>query len=101
MNPKSRHPAARLAGAVLLLGTACAISLCGCSEKKPEQVVKIVENDDPPAFPAVPAEAKSVLEEQIADSVREFEGGVSVLDFSQDAYCHLILTLKADRKSVV
>ena len=64
MDPKSRHPAILLAGAVLLLGTVCAISLCGCSEKteKPEQIVKNVENDDPPVFPAVPAKAKSVLD---------------------------------------
>ena len=55
-------------------------------------------DDEPPVFPAVPAEAKSVLEEQTADSVREFDGGVSVLDFGKDAYCHLVLTLKAEQE---
>ncbi|MBR2964325.1 MAG: family 78 glycoside hydrolase catalytic domain [Lentisphaeria bacterium] len=98
MSLKSRHLTARLAGAVLLLGTICTASLCGCSEKMETPVQTIVENDEPPVFPAVPAEAKSVLEEQTADSVREFDGGVSVLDFGKDAYCHLVLTLKAERE---
>ena len=49
-------------------------------------------------FPAVPAEAKSVLVEQTAETTRAFDGGVSVLDFGKDAYCHLTLTLKAERE---
>lgn len=100
MNLKSIRLAARLAGAALLLGTVCtAVCCCDVSDgdgmERPET---IVENDEPPVFPAVPAEAKSVLEEQTADSVREFDGGVSVLDFGKDAYCHLVLTLKAEQE---
>ncbi|MBR2962895.1 MAG: family 78 glycoside hydrolase catalytic domain, partial [Lentisphaeria bacterium] len=100
MNLKSRHLTARLAGSVLLLGTICmAVCRCDVSDgdgmERPETVA---ENDEPPVFPAVPAEAKSVLEEQTADSVRAFDGGVSVLDFGKDAYCHLVLTLKAERE---
>ena len=49
-------------------------------------------------FPAVPAEAESVLEEQSPESVREFGGGVAVMDFGKDAYCHLILTLKSEQE---
>ena len=98
MNLKSIRLAARFTGATLLLGTVCTAFFCGCSEKTEEPAQTFVENDKPPAFPAVPAEAKSVLEEQIADSVREFDDGVSVLDFGKDAYCHLVLTLKAEQE---
>ena len=100
MNLKAHTLAARLAGTALLLGTVCtAVCRCDVSDGDGmERDTSIAENDDPPAFPAVPAEAKSVLEEQIADSIREFDGGVSVLDFSQDAYCHLVLTLKAEQE---
>ena len=49
-------------------------------------------------FPAVPAEAKSVLVEQTAETVRAFDGGVSVADFGRDAYCHLVLTLKSEQE---
>ena len=88
MNLKSFPLAARLAGAVLLLGTVCtAVCCCDVSDGDGmERPAGIVENDDPPVFPAVPAEAKSVLEEQTAKSTQTFDGGVSVLDFGKDAY---------------
>ena len=91
MNLKSIRPSARLAGAALLLGTLCAAAICGC---------EIVDGDgmEMAVFPAVPAEAKSVLVEQTAETVRAFDGGVSVLDFGKDAYCHLVLTLKAEQE---
>ena len=81
---------ARLAGAVLL-GTFCAAAACCCEVPDGDGMERAIP-------PAVPAEAKSVLEEQTPESVRAFDGGVSVLDFRRDAYCHLLLTLSAEKE---
>ena len=62
MHLKSIHPTVRLAESALLLGIVCSAFLCGCSKKTEQPAQTIVENNEPPVFPAVPAEAKSVLE---------------------------------------
>ena len=82
---------ARLAGTALLLGTVCAV-LCGCDV--------LVDGDgmEMTVCPAVPAEAKSVLVEQTPESSRTFGESVRVLDFGRDAYCHLVLTLTAEKE---
>jgi len=92
MDLKSRPLTTLLAGAVLLLGAVCSAVISGC---------EVTDGDgmEMPVFPDVPAEAKSVLVEQAAESVRTFDGGVSMLDFGKDAYCHLVLSLKAEQES--
>ncbi len=85
---------ARLAGSAILLGTALSASvLCGCVE------MSIDEENTVVIFPAVPAEAKSVLVEQTPETSRVFGESVRVLDFGRDAYCHLVLTLTSEKES--
>jgi hypothetical protein len=90
--PRRLHTqAARLAAAAVLLGSVCAAAICCCEVLDGDGMEALV-------FPDVPAEAKSVLEEQAPKTVRAFDGGVSVMDFGRDAYCHLVLTLKAEQE---
>ena len=94
MNLKIRQTAARLAGSVLLLlGSACP----GTDWFSVPDVV-IVGRGGRSIFPEVPINPKSVLEEQTPKAARAFGDSIRVIDFGKDAYCHLILTLKAEQE---
>ena len=94
MNPKIRR-LTLLAGGILLLGTVRAADFDGYSDPNTILIGYAYRN----RLPDVPVNPKSVLEKQTPKTTRAFDSGVSVLDFGKDAYCHLVLTLKAERES--
>ena len=91
-----------LFGGILLLGTVCA------GEAGQESDAFLDKYSDPNTIliqigyrdrhPDVPVNPKSVIEEQTMKSARAFGDSVRVLDFARDAYCHLVLTLKAEQE---
>ena len=94
MIPKGIFPSL-LTGCVLLPGIVCAADFDGYSD--PDTV--LIQRGYMNRHPDVPLNPKSVLEEQTMKSARSFGDSVRVIDFGKDAYCHLVLTLKAEKES--
>jgi len=94
MNPKSCL-LFLLTGSILLLGFVCA----GDGEMYSDPDTILIQRGYMNRHPDVPVNPKSVLEEQTMKSARSFGDSVRVIDFGKDAYCHLVLTLKADKES--
>ena len=101
MNLKVRHLSVLLAGTVLLLGAVCAIAIDDYSDidRYSDPSTVLIQLGYKDRHPDVPVNPKSVLEEQKMKAARSFGDSVRVIDFGKDAYCHLVLTLKAEKES--